>query len=76
MFKIEFDPRIGAFVVAVIKWGFVWQRVADAENQDRPLEFRTYDTACQYVQAIGLDKLYQDRSANKYNAYMADARRA
>ena len=43
-------------------------------NQDNSgtevMMFKTFDEASGYVKSIGLDKLYRDRSENKFREYM------
>ena len=45
-----------------------------ALNQDNSgtevMMFKTFDEASDYVKSIGLDKLYRDRSENKFREYM------
>ena len=68
MYRITFDPRLGKFVVEIISFfGFIWRRVL-SEGEWRV--FNTYDEACAYVKAIGLDKLYENKSADRYREYI------
>lgn len=64
MYRIHFDPRTGEFVIQVSCWWFFWFAV----STNHPLT--TYDEARAYVGAIGLDKLYQDRSENIRQSYL------
>ena len=67
MYRIHFDPRVGEFVIQVMKWGLFWITV----STNHPLT--TYDEARAHVGAIGLDKLYQDRSENIRQNYLRSA---
>ena len=68
MFRISFDPKIGMFVIEVVAFfGLVWRRVL-SEGDWRM--FTTYAEACDYVKAIGLDKLYENKSADRYREYI------
>ena len=64
MYRINFDPEQATFVIQIIQWGFLWVTVATDK------EFRTFDEARSHVNAIGLDKLYQDRSENVRQQYL------
>lgn len=69
MYRITFDPHLGKFVVEIISFfGFIWRRVL---SEGEWLQFSTYDEACAYVKAIGLDKLYENKSADKYREYIS-----
>ncbi len=71
MFRIEFDPQLGAFVIEVLRMGFIWKRVRTTDGQN--LTFDSYEKVRDHVCMMGLDKLYQDRSANKYQDYIKQA---
>lgn len=74
MFKIEFDPKLGAFIILIQRFaGLHWARV---HREGKPASFSTYDEAAKHAEAIGLTTLYQDRSANRYREYMRDDVRA
>ncbi len=57
MYRIEFDPSSGKFVIQVSWFGF-WRKVSKAA-------FENYFEATEHVKAIGLNQLYQDRSINR-----------
>ena len=65
MYRITFDPKLGKFVIQICKLQCFWVNAAD-------WQFDNYDHALAHVKQIGLDKLYQDKSANVYQAYMAE----
>lgn len=67
MYRIHFDPRTGRFVVQVMALGIFWQTVAIGEGE--PLAFPTYQQAVTHVNAIGLDVLYVNRSADAFRKY-------
>lgn len=76
MYKIEFDPSFGKFVIEILKHSFIWKRVHEdlvdpplPQASKKLLTFDTFSEAESYVSRIGLDKLYQDRSSNKYREY-------
>lgn len=64
MFRIEFDHTNGCFVIQVLRFGFLWKNVQGTDS------FLTYEEAVQHVRCIGLDKLYEDKSANKFREHM------
>ena len=66
MFRIIFDPRSGKFFIQISGSMFFWTNVKD-------LSFDKYDDALAHVEQIGLNKLYQDKSANKFQEYVASA---
>lgn len=85
MFRIFFDPETGRFKLQVIKLHMFWVNVkvdsfstGGIESTPIPvkqkthLSFPTYEAATNYVKSIGLDLLYEDRSANKFRQYMSD----
>lgn len=63
MYRIHFDYKTARFVVQVLRCGLVWR---SAEG----LDYGTYDEATSAVTAIGLDKLYANKSHDKFRAYM------
>lgn len=72
MYKIHFDPILGRFVVKVSQFGFFWVTVniQSESKKAQNLIFETYDAAIEHIKQIGLDKLYEDRSANKYRDFV------
>ena len=78
MYRIVFDPQLGKFVIEVSVFGGLWWRRVQSiaiNSQDSvtdDIQFPTYLKAYEHVINIGLDKLYEDRSANKYRQYMAE----
>ncbi len=74
MYRIHFDHKIGRFTIQVLIFGLFWRDVAesgDEQNSNR-ITFKTIDEAIQHVKSIGLDRLYADKSVNKFNNYMFD----
>lgn len=66
MFRIHFDETKNHFVIQVLRYGFLWRTV-------RGLDFTSLLAARSYANQIGLDELYKDRSADKFNGYMRAA---
>lgn len=64
MYRIEFNPETGKFIIEVLRFSLFWTAVTGAE-------FETFDQAQSRVAAIGLDKLYADKSANRYREHIA-----
>ena len=74
MFRIHFDPKLGRFIVQVQKFGVIWVNVMGLKDDNSGVEaltFKTFDEAVSHVKSIGLDKLYADKSANKFREYMS-----
>ena len=73
MFRIHFDPKLGRFLIQINQHHIFWKSIM-ALNQDNSgtevMMFKTFDEASDYVKIIGLDKLYSDRSENKFREYM------
>lgn len=73
MFRIHFDPKLGRFLIQINVRHMFWRSVMTL-NQDSSgsevMMFKTFDEASAYVKSIGLDKLYRDRSENKFREYM------
>lgn len=42
----------------------------DDSSKTELLTFKTFDEAVEYVKNVGLDKLYRDRSENRFREYM------
>ena len=63
MFRIIFDYKTARFVVQIIHLGMFWR---NAEG----LDYGTYDEAKKAVAALGLDKLYENKSADQYRMHM------
>lgn len=75
MYRIHFDHKIGRFTIQVLIFGLFWRDIAlsdDIEPISDRATFKTIDEAIQYVKSIGLDRLYTDKSVNKFNNYMLD----
>ncbi len=80
MFRIHFNEKIGRFVIQVLVLGIFWKTIQIARESKDPAKlprftfeehsFRTYAEAIAYVQEIGLNTLYKDRSKNKYHEHM------
>ena len=74
MFKIEFDPHLGAFVIEIMKWGMFWRRIRTQGDAPKAVMcFDTYDEAWAFVERTGLNVLYKDKSANRYREYISQA---
>lgn len=70
MFRIHFDPRVGCFTIQVLALGCFWvsvKKLADSNDKTDRLLFSRFEDAVSHVKTIGLDKLYLDRSENKYH---------
>lgn len=65
MFRIEFDSRTGMFIIQVLRFWVLWVTVNEKE-----LIFDTYSQALAHVEKIGLDKLYEDKSRDKFRQHM------
>lgn len=80
MYRIHFDPKIGMFLVQIasglfgIFWTTVGRELNGVAGEKSPvwnsLRFATFKEAKEYAASIGLDQLYEDRSANHYRAHM------
>ncbi len=72
MYRIHFEPHGGYFCIQVLSLGFIWQDVK-RPNKDSKIEvmkFGDLTSARDEVKNIGLDILYEDRSADKYRRHM------
>ena len=73
MFRIHFHPQLGRFLIQINQHHIFWKSIM-VLNQDNSgtevMMFKTFDEASDYVKSIGLDKLYRDRSENKFREYM------
>ena len=67
MFRIHFVAERACFVIQVLRFGCFWVTVT---QKDTHLEFSTFEEACNKVREIGLDKLYADKSNNKFREHM------
>lgn len=73
MYRIHFDPKIGRFIIQVMVLGCFWapvKKLADTNDKVDRLTFNKFSEAVDHVEAIGLDKLYADKSANKYRSHI------
>ena len=75
MFRIHFEPKGAYFCIQILTYGFIWVTVKRSiEGPGTPVEqvcqFETYDAALKETVRSGLDKLYQDRSVNRYREHM------
>ena len=66
MFRIHFDEQTNRFIIQVLRYGFLWRTV-------KGLDFSTLRDARSYASSTGLDELYKDKSADKFDAYMRAA---
>lgn len=73
MFRIHFNPVLGRFVIQVSQYGFFWTTIKCLNEKNDGIaenSFETYDASICHIKTIGLDKLYEDRSVNRYRAHM------
>ena len=73
MYRIHFVPNGGYFCIQILFFGFIWQDIKRLSLDDKKMEivkFPDLASARDEAKEIGLDKLYQDRSANKFREYM------
>jgi hypothetical protein len=81
MYRIHFDQKIGRFIIQVLVYGFSWKTVLVAKElkgeAPYPIKFdfekhsfRTFEEAGKHISEIGLDKLYQNKSANCFHKHM------
>jgi hypothetical protein len=75
MYRIHFDPAIGKFVIQIAGFLCTWHTVhREIDGPGTPVrEKLTYDRyvdAQAYCEQIGLNVLYEDRSADKYRMHM------
>lgn len=66
MWRVHFDERKGVFVLQVLRLGIFWRTVMKAEDKPSQLTFGKYDEAVNHSEQIGLNKLYRDRSRNRF----------
>ena len=59
IYKIEFDPKLGSWLVKIQKFVIFW--VPACEDGD-PLRFANYGKACAWVKAVGLDAVYRNHA--------------
>lgn len=73
MYRIHFNPKIGRFIIQVLIFGCIWapvKKLAESNDKVEQLTFQKFDDAVSHVKSIGLDKLYADKSANKYREHI------
>lgn len=73
MYRIHFEPHGGYFCIQILFFGFIWQDVKRPSIDDKKIEilkFPDLESARAEVKEIGLDVLYEDRSADKYRRHM------
>lgn len=73
MYRIHFEPHGGYFCIQILFLGFIWQDVKRLSIDDKKIEilkFPDLESSRAEVKEIGLDVLYEDRSADKYRRYM------
>ena len=74
MYRIHFDPSVGQFVIQVVALALYWRTVRDRSGK---IEFfETFEDAMARVDHIGLSRLYRNKSADKFRAYMAGDQRS
>lgn len=67
MFRIHFVPKIGQFCIQVLMYGMFWVTVKGDYQF-----FTTLEAAYSRVEAIGLDKLYEDKSRHHFTEAMRE----
>ena len=72
MYRIYFEPNGGYFCIQVLFLGFIWQDVKrlNKDNKIEVMKFEDLTSVRDEVKNIGLDVLYEDRSADKYRRHM------
>ena len=72
MYRIHFEPNGGYFCIQVLFLGFIWQDVKrlNKDNKIEVMKFEDLTSVRDEVKNIGLDVLYEDRSADKYRRHM------
>lgn len=73
MYRIHFEPQGGYFCIQILFFGFIWKDVKGPSIDDKKIEilkFLNLESARAKVKEIGLDVLYEDRSADKYRRHM------
>ena len=75
MYRIHFEPNGGYFCIQVLFLGFIWQDVKrlNKNNKIEVMKFEDLTSVRDEVKNIGLDVLYEDRSADKYRRHMQGA---
>lgn len=75
MYRIHFEPNGGYFCIQVLFLGFIWQDVKrlNKDNKIEVMKFEDLTSVRDEVKNIGLDVLYEDRSADKYRRHMQGA---
>ena len=69
MYRVHFDHTTGKFILQVcIFFGLYWATVKSNERDG--YVFDTYEEAKKHVSSIGLDRLYQNRSADQYSHFL------
>ena len=78
MYRIHFEPHGGYFCIQVLFLGFIWQDVKrlNKDNKIEVMKFEDLTSVRDEVKNIGLDVLYEDRSADKYRRHMQGANHA
>jgi hypothetical protein len=65
---------MGKFVIQVSRFGLIWSTVKKLDDAGKGkaliLNFSTYDDTIEHVKSIGLDKLYKDKSINRFNEFI------
>mgnify|MGYP001767027133 CR=1 FL=1 len=73
MYRIHFEPHGGYFCIQILFLNFIWvdvKRPSSNNNKIEILKFPDLESARTEVKEIGLDVLYEDRSADKYRRHM------
>ena len=78
MYRIHFEPNGGYFCIQVLFLGFIWQdvKLLNKDNKIEVMKFEDLTSVRDEVKNIGLDVLYEDRSADKYRRHMQGANHA
>jgi hypothetical protein len=73
MYRIHFDHKTGKFVLQIATFGGLWWSTVKTGEGDG-YTFDTFDKAKARVADIGLDKLYENKSADQYRTYISSQR--
>lgn len=73
MYRIHFEPKGGYFCIQILFFCVIWRNVRRLSIDNKKMEalkFPDLESAREEVKKIGLDELYQDRSADKFRLHM------
>ena len=78
MYRIHFEPKGGYFCIQILFFCVIWRNVKrlNKDNKIEVMKFEDLTSVRDEVKNIGLDVLYEDRSADKYRRHMQGANHA